>query len=249
MKKIFTLITLGSISLLSANTNTSSWYAQPSPDNNSAQVSYENGAPANYPSYYDNRLQGNLANNQNRPVSNQTEVVDDQEIAKHIQNALGGGWFSSGYPNVTFEVNNGYVILRGSVAQQADKDKLDSEIKKIAGVRQVSNQLMIGAGKPALNSRYSSVDESKFKKYQEKFPQDYAETNSDRQLNLKIRDKLNGGWFTKGYETIVIRSNKGAVTIIGTVEKFDDIQKIHDQLKDMDGIRALNIQVIPNTVK
>ncbi len=67
-----------------------------------------------------------------------------------------------------------------------------------------------------------------------------ASNPQDRQLNARIRDKLSNGWFSKGYETLVIRTTNGVVIIGGTVDKPEDIQKIIDQIKDIEGVRSVN---------
>jgi len=56
--------------------------------------------------------------------------------------------------------------------------------------------------------------------------------------------ELSNGWFSKDYETLVIRTNNGIVVIRGTVDKPEDIQKINDQIKNIEGIRSINNQLI-----
>lgn len=98
-----------------------------------------------------------------------------------------------------------------------------------------------------MNERSSYGDkDSKMKSA--KYPQDYAATESDRALNAKIRDKLSG-WFTNDYEGLSIRTTNGVVTITGTVDKVDDIQKINDKLKDINGITSVNNQVTAKSNK
>lgn len=77
-----------------------------------------------------------------------------------------------------------------------------------------------------------------------KFPMDTASTAQDRQINTKIRDTLNGGWFSKGNPSLVLRTNNGVVTISGNVEKAEDAQKIIDQIKEVDGVRSVNSHLI-----
>ncbi len=42
---------------------------------------------------------------------------------------------------------------------------------------------------------------------------------------------------------IALRINNGVVTVIGFVDSNEDIQKINDKLKDIEGIRSVNNQL------
>lgn len=73
--------------------------------------------------------------------------------------------------------------------------------------------------------------------------QDYAESSADRAINQKIREKLSGGWLTKGYDTIGLKTAQGNVTITGTVEKTSDVQKITDEVRKVDGVKNITNNV------
>jgi osmotically-inducible protein OsmY len=73
-------------------------------------------------------------------------------------------------------------------------------------------------------------------------PQDAAATEQDKQINAKIRDKLSNLGI-KGFETIILRTQNGIVLISGSVDKVDDITKIKDQVKDVDGVKSVNNQL------
>lgn len=165
--------------------------------------------------------------------------VSDQEISKKIHDEIAGGWLSKGYEKVTFEVNNGNVMLRGSVDTQDDKNKIEEKVKKIDGVKQINNQIIVAKSGPG----YMADNASKVKKYEEKFPNDRASSENDRIINAKIRDKLNGGWFSSGYENIVLRTNNGVVTISGVVDNMNDIQKIGNEVLKIDGVKNVNNQL------
>lgn len=164
------------------------------------------------------------------------KFISDEEISKGIRNALAPGMLSSGYPTVTFEVYNGNVTLRGTVEKASDKAKVESSVRNVDGVKQINNQVMV-------QERATADNYSKVKKNEQAFSQDYAATDADRLVNSKIRDKLNGGWFSKGYETIVVRTSNGIVTISGTVDSFDDIKKIGDDVKKVEGVKSVNNQL------
>lgn len=174
------------------------------------------------------------------------KTIPDQEIAKDVHEVLAGGWFSKGYPNVSFDVNNGVVTIRGVVETLEDKTKLDESLRKVDGIRQVNNQLTVTGQKASANYQRNSngymADTDKMVK-EKTHPQDTAATDSDKTINAKIRDKLSGGWFATGYETIIIRTANGVVTITGTVDKFEDLDKINSEIKKIDGVKSVNNQL------
>ncbi|CUI17435.1 Conserved hypothetical secreted protein [Candidatus Protochlamydia naegleriophila] len=257
MKKIFSLIALGSVALVSADQ-----YYQP----------YGNGAQSSQ-GYYQRDNQGYQRNNQydyqqaprnqsydqnqqyyqqssqsyNRDQQknysqrdNNQGGVSDQEINRKLQDKLGSGWFSKGYQNVSFDVHNGIVNLRGSVDTLENKNNVEDSVRKIDGVRQVNNQITI------VKENSDTYSDSELQDSEKKYPRDSASNFQDRQLNAKIRDKLSNGWFSKDYETLVIRTTNGVVVISGTVDKQEDVQKINDQLKEIEGIRSINNQLRVN---
>lgn len=218
------------------------------------------------------------------------KLGSDQEIAKKVHETVSSGWFSKGYKNVSFDVNNGVVTLRGSVENADDKTKVADSVKKIDGVKQVENQIIVsGEMKPNRMMDQNSMmnqnpsmrqnqmmdqnqmmnqnpmgDQSNFdrsnemrndqsrtgygrsnemRNEQSQFSQDYAATESDRQLNAKIRDKLSGGWFGPDYSLVVIKTSNGVVTLIGSVDKPDDAQKANDTIRKIDGVRSVNNQL------
>lgn len=88
----------------------------------------------------------------------------------------------------------------------------------------------------------TTVNQNQYKN--NKFPQDFAATATDQELNAKIRHKLKGGWFSKGYNgSIALKTTNGSVVIQGTVDKADDIQKITDEIKKVDGVMGINNQL------
>lgn len=173
--------------------------------------------------------------------SNNTQNSSNQDINQQIREALSSGWFSRGYENVSYDVNNGVVNLRGTVETAKNKTDVEDRIKKINGVRQINNNITV-SNNSDVKSNYN-YSEDKLKESEKKFPQDSAATLEDRQLNARIRDKLNNGWFSKGYETLILRTSNGVVVISGTVDKSEDVQKIGDQVKEVEGTRSVNNQL------
>ncbi len=72
-----------------------------------------------------------------------TATTGDEDINNDIKSTVGTGWFTKGYENVSFSVNNGVVTLTGSVNSQDDKDKLQDSLSKLKGVKQINNQILV----------------------------------------------------------------------------------------------------------
>lgn len=177
--------------------------------------------------------------NQDRNYSNQDSndqrndqftTPDDQRIVKKIRDAM-SGWFHR--DNKTFiSVNNGNVVVRGSVESVADKEDIEKKIRNLDGVRSFNSQLFVR------DTRDSDAISSKY-------PQDRAQTNSDQQLNKKIREAISEGWFTDSNKTLVVQTANGFVVVRGTVDNVKEQQKILDKIKQIEGVRGVssNLQV------
>ena len=165
-------------------------------------------------------------------------AVSDEEISRKVKDALSSGWLTKGYPEVTSEVRMGIVTLRGTVDTIENKTKADEAVRKIAGVRGINNQI-------AVDPNYLKNGESKvdLRNGESKYPQDAAATAEDRLLNAKIREKLNSGWFSKGFDTIILRTSNGIVVISGVVDRNEDVDKVNEQVKNVEGVREVNNQL------
>ncbi len=178
---------------------------------------------SNHPNYY---LSDNASTNQMRSTS-------DQEIAKNVSDALSSGWLSKGFEKVSFDVNNGVVVLSGSVGSIDDKSKIEDQIKKIKGVRQVNNQITVNGEKA------SDKETKKIIEVEKKYPEDYAATDEDKQINVKIREKLSG-IFSDSNKDVKVHTSDGVVTLTGWVNSTSDIDKINKDLKEIDGVKSIN---------
>lgn len=75
--------------------------------------------------------------------TNRSEIVSDQDLTKKIRDKIGSGWFSRGYEDVQVAVNNGNVTLAGTVRTIDDKQKVEKEVRKIDGVKNVDNRISV----------------------------------------------------------------------------------------------------------
>lgn len=71
------------------------------------------------------------------------------------------------------------------------------------------------------------------------FPQDNFATAADEQLNKKIRDNVSKGWFTNSYKDISLNTQNGLVTLEGTVNDFNDQQKLIMEIQKIDGVKGV----------
>ncbi len=165
------------------------------------------------------------------------KLSPDQRLNKKVHDTLTGGWFSKGFQDVSYDVNGGHVTLRGTVDSQENKDQVDNSIKKIDGVTGVTNEITV------VKAGSKGYTDEQLLNSEKKYPRDTATGTDDRQLNARIRDKLSLGWFSKNSETVVIRTANGTVIITGTVEKPEDVQKVTDQVKAIEGVNNVNNQL------
>lgn len=185
-------------------------------------------------------------NQQNAVYKETPRTIMDDEIAKDVHDVLAGNWLSSGYPNVSFDVNNGTVSLRGVVDTQDEKNKIEQSVKKIEGVKAVRSDITVGL-KPAHHqkSKMLSMNNNNYKRSNEAatatMSKDSAATDQDRVINAKIREKIRQ-WNPKGYETLVIATRNGAVVITGTIDRVEDFQRINNDVKNIDGVKSVTNQ-------
>lgn len=64
-------------------------------------------------------------------------VDEDSSVLNNIRNNL------ANYQGVSVSVYRGDVTLRGTIASQQEKDRIEREIKRISGVRTVDNQIQV----------------------------------------------------------------------------------------------------------
>lgn len=255
MKKLLTLVALGSASLLAADSyqpqgNSNSWNQSQTqtdrgqqwndPQGNSQQWKDPQGSNPQGSDLQGNdqqRYTGTGLKNPPDQKDDNLKSTSDQEITKKIHDTLSPGWVSKGFKDVTYDVNNGYVDLKGTVDTPENKKKVEDDVRKIKGVRDLNSLIIVVKPKPA------PYTDAQLQTSEKKYPKDTAATRDDRQLNARIREKLSS-WLAGGSNRVLVLStSNGIVVISGTVDRFDDLQKINDQLQDVDGIKAVSNQV------
>lgn len=162
--------------------------------------------------------------------------VSDAEISKKVYEALSSG---KSFQDLVFRVDGGIVTIRGPVDSAENKTKVEETVKNIDGVKHVNSQIGVMVARPAPTETSRDAEA----KANSKFANDFAATDSDKKINAKVREKLSGGWFRKGYDALIIRTNNGLVVITGNVETQDEATKLPEYLKGIEGIKKVNVQV------
>lgn len=66
---------------------------------------------------------------------------------------------------------------------------------------------------------------------------------SDADLTQKIQDKIGSGWMSKGYDQVTVQVKNGNVTLQGNVQTYDDKEKVEKDVRNIEGVKALNSQL------
>lgn len=157
---------------------------------------------------------------------NTAATTSDQELVKKIHDKIGSGWFSKGYEQVTVNVNNGVVTLSGSVKTQADKEKVEKEVRNLDGVKKLDSQIVV--------RDISTINDAK-----KDFSQDTFATSADEQLNKKIRDDVSRGWLWNDYEDVYLNTANGVVTLNGEVDDRDDETTLLKEIQKVEGVKSV----------
>jgi len=157
MKILFTLIALGSFALVSAdqtspvdvssnpekNLTITIDQSQPSETVNSANEatsSYQVQQPYSQADEDNQDLNDTADMDQNNTVK---KNGNDQDVTNKISAVLNSDQFSNGFQDVTFDVTDGNVVLKGSVDTLKNKNSIEESVKKIEGVKTVDNQVKL----------------------------------------------------------------------------------------------------------
>ncbi len=170
---------------------------------------------------------------QNGSMQNGRVRMSDQQLAQEVRDEIKAGWFSKGYDQVSIEVNNGVVAIKGSVPTWSDKAKLEKQIRNIDGVITLNSQLIVQ--EPMSKSTMKDMH---------KFAQDTYATSADDQLNKKIRDNVSSGWVWDSYKDVSLNTANGVVTLKGTVASMDDQKKLMDGIQKIDGVKSVKSELM-----
>lgn len=168
--------------------------------------------------------------------SNDDDDVSDSTIMGDVKDVIGPGVISSGYENVKATVNDGNVVLTGSVKTQGDKEKIEKKIRDIDGVDRVDSQITV----QEMSTKANATND---------FSKDIAANSADKQLNEKIRDKVSRGWLWDSYKDVTLNTNDGVVTLEGQVGKTSDQEKLVNEIQKIEGVKSVNSRLVIKDVK
>lgn len=70
-------------------------------------------------------------------------TVNDKDVVEKVRKAISGGFFSKSYDNVSADVKNGVLTLRGTVSSESDVKTILDRVQKIEEIHQINNQIII----------------------------------------------------------------------------------------------------------
>lgn len=158
------------------------------------------------------------------------QVISDVEIQRSVKDQLTGNWVTKNYDLVEVRVSNGDVVLLGIVDTTDDKRTIEDRVKKIAGVRNVINQIQ--AKNPSADDRKTTFGSNAA-----------TPIASDADLKKDIQGRLTGNWFAKNYPGVQVDVNNGNVVLKGSVDSVQDKQYIEKEIKTIRGVRNLDNQI------
>jgi osmotically-inducible protein OsmY len=87
-----------------------------------------------------------------RTASQDFGQFEDRDLTRRIVVFLASHGLLSG-ASVRLKVSSGHIELRGTVASFRQRERIESFIRRVAGVHQVTNQLAVGTPLPDFASR------------------------------------------------------------------------------------------------
>lgn len=79
-----------------------------------------------------------------------------------------------------------------------------------------------------------------------KYPLDTAKTFKDKELNDRIRAKIEG-WFADDYRGVILKTDNGIVVISGNVESDNLSNDLAEQVRKMEGVKQVRNKLKTNT--
>lgn len=224
MKKILSLITLGCFSTLIA------WQTN-QPQSTEDDASSESSTQESY--YYQPEN-----SREHEGAMSVSETASDQATSKRVYEAL-YGYISVGNQNIAFEINDGVITLTGHVNSQEDKDKIENDLKKIDGVKEINNKITVIDAKKFVYYQPKIVDNGTSIKNSSKLSKDYGALDKDKKINAALREKLDG----RGFTNVSIITANGVVTLTGTVNSSEEFDPFVNEIEKIDGVKKVNNKV------
>ncbi|NQV24865.1 MAG: BON domain-containing protein [Rhodopirellula sp.] len=197
----------------------------------------------------------------------QSAAPDNQKLAEEAASNLRAAKFS-GF-DIELEVQNGVCLLKGKIADQAQKDQATRVISRVPGIRSVDNQLVVlnGAG-PANVGRpefpvqqavaqdvtsnpiqqagfFSRPAQTRPTASEQRAATPQPATGESPQQVQKVTTQIASAIQQSGVRghDIDLRYRGGVATLIGTAQSPQDVARLTQVISRVPGVRQVNNQL------
>ena len=228
MKSLFTLIALGSVSLVSAGQYYNSYGSGPSDcptcsyGGGNYQGQFRRGGYYYQPEQYQSQRGYYQRDDRNYP---RYEQYDYQQQAPRYQDSDQDQQYYQQQPSryQEFDQNRQYSQQQGSRYQENDQSQ--------QYYQQQGNGSSYGNQKGYYdNNAMHDKDDSQ-------------RPLSDMEVKKKIEEKLGSTWFSKGFQNVTFDINHGNVSLRGSVDSLENKNKVEDSIKKIDGVRSVHSEI------
>ena len=163
----------------------------------------------------------------NPPVVTGTDgSSSDPAISQRIHQAiLDDATVAADAPKVIIAVKSGAVTLSGTVKSQANKDRIETLARSMAGSLRVDDQLEVAKETAAA-------------------PSDSAESPPDRIISEKVRQAIaDDGTVAMDSPTVIVATANAVVTLTGSVSKPANKERIETLARDVVGVTRVDNQL------
>lgn len=151
--------------------------------------------------------------------------MSDEDLTRKVREKLQISWNEYWFNYVNVEINHGIATLQGTVRTYDDKNNVESIVKNSDGVRKLISKLR--------------VQNPAFRERQKSYPVDFAATDTDIELNRKIRDQISRGWLGADFKQVHLNTSNGAVILEGVVDNLLDQGKLVSEIQKIRGVASV----------
>ncbi|MBA2727069.1 MAG: hypothetical protein H0U49_02715, partial [Parachlamydiaceae bacterium] len=169
------------------------------------------------------------------------ENDEDKKINKKIRDEL-DKISTEDYKFIILHSSNGIIKVSGYVENINSKKKLNNEILKM--YPQASLDIKVIERKDNV-LKDKEEGEGKNRSEDPNYPQDSANTESDKVINKKIRETITG-WFSDSYKHVTLETTDGKILVKGKVKDEDAKTKLIDEIKKIYPNANFDVKVSEN---
>lgn len=172
---------------------------------------------SNGQNYFYHDVSGTMAASNNGKAGSTDTLMQNK-----INDALKNNYLKKNYNTVNATFKNGSVTLTGIVESEDDRQDVESRVRSVDGVKDINDQLQIGA-------------------LSENFSHEQPMTNED--LQQKVDNTIKNNYVKKNYDTVTATVINGVVTLQGTVDSERDRDEILNRIKKIKDIRDVHDEI------